>query len=260
MQIYLLQNGEKSGPFTVYQIADEVRSGRADGDTLGWHQGSDGWIRLEDLPAASSIFVEPPPRPEVVEAEKVEERRARLAPERLRSSVRLWARLIDLFILEWMILAVVLSTGMLTVSDLFTRPHLEMQLLPAALLMLLEGFSISRFGTTPGKWLLRVRVTTDDGDRIPLDVSFKRSFTVWWRGVGFWLIPLNIFMMAISQAMLLNTGKTPWDHSCGTRLSYGKIDWNRVFLIFGIILLMLLALNLAFGDQLREALEEAKKV
>ena len=210
MQIYLLQDGEKSRPLTVYEVAEEVRSGRADKDTLGWYQGSDGWQRLEELPAVSSIFVEPPPRPAVVAAEEQAERRAQLAPERMRSSVRLWARLIDLFFLEWAILMIGLGTGLVTVSDLLNNPHLEMQLLPAALLVVLEAFMIHSFGTTPGKWLLRVRVSLDDGSLIPLKTSFRRALTVWWRGVGFWVIPLNIFMMALSQATLLSTGKTPW--------------------------------------------------
>jgi uncharacterized RDD family membrane protein YckC len=259
VQIYLLQDGEKSGPFSVFEVAEEVRSGRATGDTLGWHQGSDGWIRLEDLPAASTIFVEPPPRRELVEAEDLAARRARLAPERLRSSVRLWARLIDLFFLEWIILMVVLGSGMTTVTDLLTKTHLEMQLLPAALLVVVEAFLIRSFGTTPGKWLLRVQVVMDDGGLLSLKTSFRRALTVWWRGVGFWLVPLNIFMMALSQATLLSTGKTPWDHACGTRLEYGKLDTNRILLIIAIMIVLLLAMNFAFGEQLLGALEEAKK-
>ena len=244
---------------TVYAVAEEVRSGSADKDTLGWYQGSEGWQRLEDLPAVSSIFVEAPPRRAEVEAGDLAERRAQLAPERMRSSVRLWARLIDLFILEWVILMLGLGTGLVTVSGLLNNPHLEMQLLPAAVLSILEALMIHRFGTTPGKWLLRVRVTLDDGSLLPLKTSFRRALTVWWRGVGFWVIPLNIFMMALSQATLLSTGKTPWDHACGSRPSYEKLDANRVILIVGIILAMLLVMNLAFGEQLLGAFEEAKK-
>ena len=244
---------------TVYEVAEEVRSGKASADTLGWYQGSDGWLRLEELPAVSSIFVEPPPRKADQEAEELAERRAKLAPERVRSSVRLWARLIDLFILEWLLLTVGLGTGLMSVSDLLTNPHLEIQLLPAAMLMVLEAFLIHSFGTTPGKWLLRVHVLMDDGSLLPLKTSFRRALTVWWRGVGFWLVPLNIFMMALSQAALLSTGKTPWDHACGSRLSYRKLDANRILLIIAIVVAMLLAMNLAFGDQLLEAFEEAKE-
>jgi len=259
LQIYLLQDGEKRGPLTVFEVADEVRSGRATADTLGWYQGSDGWQRLEDLPAVSSIFVEPPPRKSEVEAEDLAQRRAQLAPERMRSSVRLWARLVDLFFLEWLLLTVGLGTGLMSVSDLLTNPHLEIQLLPAALLMLLEGLLIHSFGTTPGKWLLRVRISMDDGSLPTLKTSYRRALTVWWRGVGFWLVPLNIFMMALSQATLLSTGKTPWDHACGTRPSYEKLDANRIILIVAIIVGMLLAMNFAFGDQLLTAFEEAKE-
>lgn len=244
---------------TLYDVAEEVRSGRATGSTLGWYQGSDGWLPIEELPPTASIFVKPPPRPEVVQAEEMAERRARLAPERMRSSVRLWARLIDLFLLGWVITMVALATGMMTVTELLFNRRIEVALLPAAVLMLLEGFLIHAFGTTPGKWMMRVGVSLEDGGRIPLGTSFRRSFMVWWRGIGCWLPVLNIFMMAISQAVLLSTGKTPWDHAYKLQVSYGKVDRNRIFLVIAVFFSLGMVMNYAFGDELMAAWEAAQK-
>ena len=257
MQIYLLKDDERLGPFSVFEVAEKVRAGEADGDTQGWYQGSDGWDRLEDLPATSTIFIKPERR--VTEEEEMAERRTRLAPERLRSSVRLWARLIDLFLFVWLIAIVSITSGMMTVEEVFLKPRVEVALLPAAVQMLVEGFLLHAFGTTPGKWLLRVQVVPDGGGRIPLGVSFRRSFTVWWRGIGFWLFPLNVFMMAISQATLLNTGKTPWDESCGLGVEFGKVDGNRILLIVGIFIGLLLVMNQLLGEELAAALEAAGK-
>ncbi|MFT4546879.1 MAG: putative RDD family membrane protein YckC [Verrucomicrobiales bacterium] len=256
MQIYLLQDGEKCGPFTVFEVAEEVRSDRATEDTLGWYKDAEGWIALGELPATSSIFVEPPPREEVEEADDL---RARMAPERMRSSVRLWARLIDLFLLQWVVSVVILATGWMDATELLTRPHLGVQLLPAALLVLLEAFTISALGTTPGKWLLRIRVHADAGGKIPLSISFYRALTVWWRGVGLWIVPLNILMMALAQASLLRTGKTPWDRACGLHLTYGKVDKNRIFLLVGIFILMLTVMVFAFNEQMVEAVEAQRQ-
>jgi uncharacterized RDD family membrane protein YckC len=259
LQIFLLQDGEKRGPFTIFEVAEEVRSGRASADTQGWHQGSDGWVRLEDLSAASSIFVEPPPRAEEMAEEKLVERRERLAPERMRSSVRLWARLLDMFMLFWLMLMCSLAFGWGTVLDLATKPQWELLLLLSAVLVVLEGFLISACGTTPGKWLMRVRVRSDDGGKISLNTSFYRALTVWWRGVGLWVVPVNLLMMALSQATLLSTGKTPWDHACRLHVSYGGMDRNRVFLILGIFLLMITVMNLAFGEQFVAHWESTRK-
>lgn len=266
MQIYLLQDGEKRGPLTIYEVAEEVRAGKADADTLGWFRGSDGWGRLEELSPTASLFVEPPPRPETVRAEGLAEMRARLAPERAHSVVRLLARLIDLFLLGTGIFALVLASGLVRLVDLVndTNPEMQlmMQLLVGATLMVLEGFLIFAVGTTPGKWLLRVRVTREGGGRIPLATSFRRSFTVWWRGVGFWLLLLSMITMALAQASLLGTGKTPWDRACGLEVSYGKIDRNRVLLIIVLLLGLSLLMGIAFEEQMqqmREALEAAKK-
>lgn len=144
-------------------------------------------------------------------------------------------------------------------TELLAEPHLGIQLLPAALLVLLEGVTISVFGATPGKWLLKVKVLSDDGGKIPLGLSFYRALTVWWRGVALWLVPLNILAMAIAQATLLSTGKTPWDNACRLHLTYGKVDKNRIFLMVGIFLLMLAVMSLAFNDQLMEAWEARHK-
>ena len=256
LQIYLLQDGEKTGPFTGFEVAEEVRSGKASESTLAWHKGAEKWMPLEEIPSTSSIFVEPPPR---VEVESVQDLRARMAPERMRSSIRLSARLIDLFLLQWVVSVGVMAFGWMNATDLLDRPHLGLQLLPAALLVVLEGFTISVFGTTPGKWLLKVKVVADDGGKIPLGISFYRALTVWWRGVGLWLVPLNILMMALAQASLLSTGKTPWDHACRLDLTYGKVDRNRVFMLIGIFLFMMTVMSLAFNDQWMEAWEARNK-
>jgi len=259
LQIYLLQDGEKRGPLSVYDVAEQVRSGKAGRDTLGWCQGSDGWVRLDELPPTSSIFVEPPPRPAVVQAEEMAARRARLGPERMRSSLRLWARLTDLFLVGWLVSMAALVSGLMTVTEIFLDPRIEVALLPAAVQMLLEGFLLHAYGTTPGKWLMRVRVSHADGGRIGLRTSFRRAFTVWWRGIGFWLFPLNLFTMALSQATQLGTGKTPWDHACNLQVACGKVDRNRIFLIVALFFGLVTVMNLAFGEELLAAWEAAKK-
>ena len=260
MQIYLHQNGEKTGPFSVYDVKEEVRSERADEDTLGWYQGSEGWKRIADQPALELIFKEAPPRVEVTRKEELEDLRKRLAPERFKSSVRLWARVLDLFLVQCLVLGVVLGAGWLTLQEMWLGGNLLVQLTPAAVLVVIETITISLFGTTPGKWLLRVKIVPDsDQAKIPLSISLYRALTVWWRGVGFWLVPINIFMMALSQAALLRTGKTPWDEACNLRVEYGKIDRNRVFLAIGVALLAVGALNLGFGEEFREVWEESRK-
>ena len=192
--------------------------------------------------------------------EEWQERRAQLAPERLRSSLRLWARLLDLFLVYLATLAVILAGDLLTVSQIRTDLHvLIQQVLPAAVLMVLETFLISAFGTTPGKWLLRVRVLREGGGRIPLKISLYRALTVLWRGVGFGIVPINILMMAFSQATLLNTGKTAWDRECGLRLEYGKMDGNRVVLIIAIVLAAVALMQSTFGQQWAELWKAPKK-
>ncbi|TSA37850.1 MAG: DUF4339 domain-containing protein, partial [Verrucomicrobiaceae bacterium] len=52
MQIYLYQNEQQVGPFTVDEIWNRIASGSIVSSDLGWHEGLSEWQTLESfLPA-----------------------------------------------------------------------------------------------------------------------------------------------------------------------------------------------------------------
>jgi hypothetical protein len=57
MTIYLTQNGEKYGPFTLDEVQDLIRVGRAHENDLAWYEGQTTWVPLRDVPG----FVNPRP-------------------------------------------------------------------------------------------------------------------------------------------------------------------------------------------------------
>lgn len=52
------------------------------------------------------------------------------------------------------------------------------------LTLFLEPALLSLFGTTPGKWLLGLRVTADGERRLSYGEAFSRTWTVLWSGLG----------------------------------------------------------------------------
>ncbi len=61
MNIYILQDGEQLGPYTVGEINDKLTRGELSADTLAWFDGSPEWIPLGAIPGtngAQSSFLE----------------------------------------------------------------------------------------------------------------------------------------------------------------------------------------------------------
>jgi hypothetical protein len=55
MEYFLALNDAKAGPFTLYRVGEMLEDGTADGDTLAWHRGLDGWKPLREIPALEAL-------------------------------------------------------------------------------------------------------------------------------------------------------------------------------------------------------------
>ena len=50
MQIHVAKDGRQSGPYSVEQVQDMVRTGLLSGTDLGWHAGMAEWLPLHSIP------------------------------------------------------------------------------------------------------------------------------------------------------------------------------------------------------------------
>jgi hypothetical protein len=75
MQIYLHQNNQQEGPFTLPRISARLVSGDLDSATLAWHEGLDNWYPLNHEKWQALGIVAPPPKekPAPQESAPVEE-------------------------------------------------------------------------------------------------------------------------------------------------------------------------------------------
>jgi len=66
MQIHLAENGNRTGPHSVWSVRDRLRRGELDPATLGWHEGVDNWMEVAKLPAIDwqGETTGPPPLPD----------------------------------------------------------------------------------------------------------------------------------------------------------------------------------------------------
>ena len=77
--------------------------------------------------------------------------------------------------------------------------------------VVIESFLLYHGKTTPGKWLLRVRVESIDSNPVTLARAFDRSLSVFMWGMGCCVTVISVICLAMSYQGLLDSGTTRWD-------------------------------------------------
>lgn len=230
MDIWLIIDGVKAGPFPDYEIRRKIASRELGPDQPAWHEGLEKWAKLGDLPAYadtfSHLFEEPeekpelmgPPRPEVV-------RLPPPIPGSLGIIRRFFARWFDLYLISTLWWGCAVLAGMDLVVMLENRYLWVCQYLPW---LFIEAALIHLFGVTPGKWLLGLRVEKENGERLQVGTSFSRALRVWVLGVGMGLPIVSLMSQAISLLFMNKLGRPIWDLALGTVVRVSRIHPLRV--------------------------------
>jgi hypothetical protein len=99
----------------------------------------------------------------------------------------------------------------------------------------IDGFLLSLFGTTPGKWLFRIKITDSLGRMLTLPVAFRRSIAVWLLGFGAGIPIVNLITQLVAYNKLKKDGITSWDREWDCVVFHGKITQERLIVIVTII-------------------------
>src|SRR3990167_7263957 len=80
-----------------------------------------------------------------------------------------------------------------------------------ALSMPIEALLLALFGTTIGKWLLRIEIRDINNNKPLFLNALKRSFYVFVYGCGLDIPVINLFFLGSSHNQLIDYGATKWD-------------------------------------------------
>lgn len=183
MNWYYVDAGQQAGPVPDEQLDELVRNGKVRGDTLVWRDGQANWQPYSQArptgvqPTARPVIATAPPPTPTPDTEVVYAAVAHHAG----FWIRFVAKLID-----WIIIRVI-SIPLFTLlggSMLSPPPQLSLgwlltprpiDFIPLLVLVVFDGFFIGKFGATPGKMALGLRVVTEHGTRVSLGRAFGRS-------------------------------------------------------------------------------------
>jgi hypothetical protein len=194
MDLWIIQNGEKIGPIHDFDIRKKIEQGELPSSTPAWHEGLTAWKPLIEI----SLFEREFDRPiEVAVTSEVSADDGggpgRVGPPPLVASAflvrRFWARWLDLYTFAgvwWFLLWAVGRDIGATLNNPWSMLFLYVPW------FVLECFLLHRFGTTPGKWLLGLKVVNHDGSFLSLADATRRSARVLSIGLGFGWGPLNL--------------------------------------------------------------------
>jgi tetratricopeptide (TPR) repeat protein/uncharacterized RDD family membrane protein YckC len=159
----------------------------------------------------------------------------------VRPWVRYWARTLDLLLFSFVVgfaLAILAPTVLQTNNVFITFFIMQGWVFQ-------ESILLSTWGTTPGKWLFRIKLRDKNGKKLNLSGALGRSFSVWLKGYGLGIPLISLITLLTARSRLKKVGITTWDEEGGFVMTHYKIGAIRntvaaLFLI-GIFLLVGLA-------------------
>jgi uncharacterized RDD family membrane protein YckC len=218
MDVWIIENGEKSGPLPDFEVRSRIRAGVLTGETPAWHDGLADWRPLADIPLFARDFETPEESPTQDEPYSPPQSPTppplpdQSSPHLIR---RFWARWFDLYLYSGFWWLGMWAAGRDIGAVLQNVWLILFQYLPW---FAIEAYLVHRFGTTPGKWLLGIRVRNNDGSPLALGTATRRSMRVLFLGIGLgWgILALLCQLMAFFTTRRL--GKPLWDMAGGHSL------------------------------------------
>lgn len=161
-------------------------------------------------------------------------------PSQIRPWIRFWARMFDylLVTLVMVLLMDLLGIGLGAVQTGSNSTFLLPLWLVAAAWIFIETVLLAIVGTTPGKALLNITLSTSTGDKLTMMEAFRRSIDVFLRGMCAGLPLFNLIANYISYNNLIKTGATHWDVQGEFRVTHGEINKGIVAGAFVLIMLL----------------------
>jgi len=165
----------------------------------------------------------------------------------VRPWVRYFARTVDVFLFS---LTVGFAIGMFapSVSDL---PSAFLTIIILFLWIFQEAILLANCGTTPGKWLFKIKVRNNEGQKLTFSEALNRSFGVWLKGMGAGIPLLSLIAQISSRSKLKRDGITEWDEEGRFLVTHGRIGFSRSAVV--VLLLIGFCYLSALGDSIESS-------
>lgn len=234
---YYLSGNRPIGPVSAQTIQELLDTQVISPDTLVWTEGLDTWKPISSITVFKTSLSVPPPVKVMVS--KNTHNTFKPSGPQVRPWIRFWARTMDVTLFGGLI-------GLL--AGIVYPPLLNSKFfgwIANFLYVFVEPIMLSIWGTTPGKALLRIRLSKSSEEKLTYAEALDRSINVWVRGLGMGIPLVSIFTLTIAYRRLKRDGITAWDREGGFAVTHQEIGLPRVLVMIlfftGILFLALMA-------------------
>ena len=147
---------------------------------------------------------------------------------------RFFARSLDLLICSVLIYALFLLVFHVNLTNASFLQKLLIWVLNIALTLIFEPLLLSWFGTTPGKWILGLRVTDLSGQRLSRSDAWERTTSVLLLGLGFLIPVVSWICMFLNLRRCEKDEPLPWENNSAVTASTWK-GWRAAAYILACI-------------------------
>lgn len=112
-------------------------------------------------------------------------------------------------------------------------------LLVLFLWIFVEPILLTIFGTTLGKFILRITVRDTKGNKLKIHQALSRSSIIWIVGFGFGLPIISLITLLISYYQLQKNGTTTWDKNRYI-VTHAKVGKTRITIAIILILISIM--------------------
>lgn len=92
----------------------------------------------------------------------------------------------------------------------------------------IEAFLLATWGTTPGKFFLKIGLRQGRKSRLDFTTAIRRSFNVWFRGLGMGIPVVNFFCLLVAFQRLRIFRQTSWDREENIIVTHSPIGRWRI--------------------------------
>ncbi len=117
-----------------------------------------------------------------------------------------------------------------------------------------EALLLSLWGTTPGKFFLKTRLKAGKRGKLEWICALRRSFSVWFRGLGMGIVGVNVFCMLTAYNRLRMMQITTWDRDEHVVVTHYPIGRWRIYVAATIALFGTLFYYSEKGKELKRPL------
>lgn len=285
MDIYWIEDKKRKGPVTVPDIIARIQMGELEATTPAWHKGCSAWMPLRDLPAMAdfrALFEVPLPQQNTEEEneptedkigelltptdketiQRTQEEKAQLPPipvQMVKTAPifsRFLARMTDYAIYATVTMGIIyllklqFNELLLPTNPIFWIPAL-----------LVEALLLSKYGNTPGKWLMGIKIQPlqHNMQRLSFPYALSRSFGVFIFGVGCFIHLLPIIMLTVAAINCNKGSLSLWDRRANTLPISVPYKTPSIFICIAIIFMAIQAVSYFMIPWLPAMLEQVKE-